>query len=337
MILFMLKNEKKIGVIYEITGNPYFDNLSTDFSNKISEYVYPSEINDICSSLEELGYDYELIDGPNGFIEDIQKKNHCEIYFNKSIGFNGLERKIVVPAIAKLHKIPLIGTSAYAMTLARHKYHTNRLLYGMGFNVPFAYLIYNLDNIPDIPSFPVILKPNHESDALGINENSICFNLKQLKQRAEQIFHIFKQPIIIEEFISGEEWKVAVIGNGNTISACGVVNTLKNGISMNDTLQTRDDILSNNLSYSYAKSKLLNEAEKLSINIHKLLGLYDYSRCDFRLSADGQKIYCMEVSTHPFISNSEACSFTYSAKKTLHTYTNTIDQIIKAALKRMPN
>ena len=47
----------RIGIIYEITDNPYFSDSPVEFSDKISEFVYPSEINDICKSLEELNYD----------------------------------------------------------------------------------------------------------------------------------------------------------------------------------------------------------------------------------------------------------------------------------------
>lgn len=69
----------RIGIIYEITDNPYFSDSPVEFSDKISEFVYPSEINDICKSLEELNYDYEIIDGPQGLLSSIEKKNICNL------------------------------------------------------------------------------------------------------------------------------------------------------------------------------------------------------------------------------------------------------------------
>ena len=35
-----------------------------------------------------------------------------------------------------------------------------------------------------------------------------------MKEHIEYLLTTFKQPVIIEEFIEGEEWKMSVIGNG---------------------------------------------------------------------------------------------------------------------------
>jgi|GEM_PF-5297865 len=87
----MRQTKKSIGFIYEIKGNPYFGDSTIKFSNKISKYVYPSEINDICKALEALNYNYEIIDGPQGLLPRIQNGERCYFCFNKSIGFKGLE------------------------------------------------------------------------------------------------------------------------------------------------------------------------------------------------------------------------------------------------------
>ena len=113
----------RIGIIYEITDNPYFSDSPVEFSDKISEFVYPSEIKDICKSLEELNYDYEIIDGPQGLLSSIEKKNICNLYFNKSIGFKGLERKIPVPAISLLYNLPIIGSKGYGIYCPRSLVH----------------------------------------------------------------------------------------------------------------------------------------------------------------------------------------------------------------------
>lgn len=288
----------KIGLIYEITGNPYFSDGPMEFSNKISEYVYPSEINDLCRSFECLGFDYKIIDGPQELISSLNQGDLCDLYFNKSIGFKGLERKIAVPAILLRYNLPIVGSSAYCMTLARHKFHTNRLLKGMGFNVPNAWYVCNINDIPMNLSFPVIIKPNEESDSLGISESSVYTSQVGIDEHIEYLLKTFNQPIIIEEFIEGEEWKMAVIGNGIECRTYGGVNSLKNGKSMCGTLQTREDILQNTLSYEDIKySPLYSQSSSIAEKIHRFLGLNDYSRCDFRLK--NNNIYCMEVSTHP--------------------------------------
>ena len=324
---------KKVGIIYEITNNPYFGNSNENYTNRLSEYVKPSEINWICEAFTFMGFEYQLIDGAEGLLALKEHFKDFMLFFNKSIGFKGLERKIIVPSIGQLYNLPMIGTSGYAMTLARHKYHTNRLLKGLGFTVPFAYYFENEEQIWDFNKYPVIVKPNAESDALGISDKSVCENYNQMKIKVIELLQTFNQPVIVEEFIPGEEWKVAVIGNGDKVRSCGCVNTLKNGHSMNGTLQTREDILNRRLTYDIPKNKsLMLEAMMTAEKIHFLMGLNDYSRCDFRIGEKGN-LYCMEVSTHPFISD-KTSSFIIAAKQTFGNFHEVMKQIIESAIKR---
>ncbi len=323
---------KKIGLIYEITNNPYFDLNAVGYSNRLSEFVYPSEINDICQALRAAGYQYELIDGAQGLINLIVAEKDFDLIFNKSIGFKGLERKIAVPAICQMYNLSRIGSGAYAMTLARHKYHTNRLLNGLGYKVPFACMYVPGASLAYIPSYPVIVKPNEESDSLGITENSVCFSRKQLEATIYNLQKDFNQSLIIEEYIAGEEWKVAVIGNKDNTHACGCVNSMKNGKTMLNTLQTRDDILKDTLSFVPVEHPLVKDALKVAEEIHVKLELNDYSRCDFRLGKDNS-LYCMEVSTHPEISQTNS-SFIEAAKQSYGDYNSVISKILLAAEER---
>jgi D-alanine-D-alanine ligase len=324
-----------IGIIYEISGNPYFIDGFEGYSN-VSEYVYPSEINDICQALKENGYNFEVIDGVFDLLKrEEQLKSECIIFFNKSIGFKGLERKTPVPVLAQLYQLPMIGSTAYSMTLARHKFHTNRLLRGLGFLVPKAWVLYNpLDKSSEIEKFPVIVKPNAESDSLGIDENSVCYNLDDAVAKAKQIIELFGAPVIVEEFIPGAEIKVAVIGNADDTDVAGAVYILKKGEWLPGTFQTRADVLSDYLSYTPVSEKtVFGAVTKLAKEIHRLLELNDYSRIDFRIGADNL-VYCMEVSTHPYIANTNA-AFTSAAAQRYDSYSAMIGAILKAARKRL--
>lgn len=323
-----------IGLIYEITGNPYFEDYSK-LPDRISEYVYPSEISDICQAFIQLGYQYEIIDGANDLLKrTVEIKEKCSVLFNKSIGFKGLERKITVPALGYLYKLPLLGSSAYAMTLARHKYHTNRLLSGMGFLTPVSEILYSFETPITISKFPVIVKPNAESDSLGISEDSVCNSMEQVKTKVKKIAETFGYPLIIEQFIPGEELKVCVIGNSEYVDAPGCVSVIKKGKSIAGSLQTREDILTNSISHTSVLNLKLSETVKfLAKNIHIGMELRDYSRIDFRVG-DNEKIYCMEVSTHPDISK-EGSSFITAALQSFNSYSDIIQAIIKSCKQRL--
>lgn len=330
-------NNLCIGIIYEISGNPYFSLESEHYPDRLSEFVYPSEINNICRVLSDAGYEIEVIDGPHDLLERVKLiKEKCSLLFNKSIGFKGLERKLTVPAICQLYGLPYIGSTGYGMTLARHKFHTNKILKGMGFLVPDSEIFYygttpQINNLRQSTKF--IVKPNHESDALGISDESICSNCKDIASQINKLHFDFKQHVITEEYISGAEWKIAVIGNGSHAKASGCVELLKNGKPITDSLQTRQDILDDTLTYMPVRThEHVNEAMNLAVEIHNRLELRDYSRCDFRLGRSGE-LYCMEVSTHPDIDTNS--SFVNAALQTYPNYDNIILEIIKAARDRI--
>jgi len=324
-----------IGIIYEISQNPLFNNSSDKYDDRLSEFVSPTEINLLCRTIKELGYSIEIIDGAEDLLKRISTiKNKCSILFNKSIGFKGLERKLIVPAICQLHQLPIVGSSAYSMTLARHKFHTNKLLKGLGFNVPQSVLMSknSSNEISNGITFPVIVKPNHESDSLGISEDSIFYNNKDIQDKVMELQKKFNQDVIIENFISGEEWKVAIIGNEENAKAYGCCGVKKHGRPIVGSLQTRTDIVNKNLSYyKPIKNMLVQKAIKIALKIHKNLDLHDYSRIDFRLG-ENNKLYCMEVSTHPNLSLDS--SFIKSSLQSFNSYEEIIQEIIKNSLNR---
>lgn len=325
---------KTIGIIYEITGNPYF-NEGINLHDKISEYTYPSEVNDICWAFKAIGYQFEIIDGASDLFErEYQLRSICDIFFNKSIGFKGLERKSVVPVLGQFFNLPIIGSSAYSMTLARHKFHTNRLLCGMGFLTPNAQVATDSGVVPEIKIFPVIVKPNSESDSLGIEEDSVCYYQQDVNRKVKQILKTFGSPVIIEQFIPGEEIKVSVLGHNTQARAIGAVRVLKHGISIEGSLQTRMDVLSDCIQYVEMKDSLLKQdVLSMAARIHVALELSDYSRIDFRLGKKDQ-IYCMEVSTHPDIAK-EKSSFVNAALQSFCGYEAVIAAIVDYGRKRL--
>lgn len=305
-------NESKlpncVALVYEIENNPLFSATADSYDDRLTEFACPSETNDILRVLKSVGIQTEVIDGPVQLLADAERLKNKKCYIlNKSIGFKGLERKIHVPAICQLYDLPLVGSSAYAMTLARHKFHTNRLLAGLGLPVPQACLISHLsDDIRQPIRFPVIVKPNQESDSVGIDENSIVYESSLAVARANWLLSEFGQPAIVEEYIPGEEWKLSMLGYGETTRCVGGVGVLKNNTPIVNSLQTRTDVLEDNLDYyRIADSASFRKAKEWAIQIHQILGLRDYSRIDFRLDPSGHPI-CMEVSTHPHIGRSSS-------------------------------
>ncbi|MES0491017.1 MAG: hypothetical protein ABUK01_13550 [Leptospirales bacterium] len=332
------KQDKTIGLIYEISKNPFF-NKEYQSTNKLLEYMKPNEIEPIKEALLKLGYQVEIIDGVDDLMTRIDEiKNKVSLLFNKSLGDSGLEKKITVPAIARHNGIPLVGASAYGLTLGRNKFHSNRLLHGLGVRVPHAMVFY-----PEYAvkvqegdfSFPVLAKPSNESNSLGLSDKSILNTPQEVIEVVTDLLKAFRQPITVEEFIPGDEWSVSVIGNKPDTLSLGCVTNILDGKSMAGKVKTREHNVDGAIKYEKASHpQLIDEALRISEKIHDHMEFYDYSRIDFRIGSDDQ-LYCMELTPHPDLRIDS--SYVPAALQTLPDYETMIDKIVSAAHTRSQN
>jgi D-alanine-D-alanine ligase-like ATP-grasp enzyme len=72
-----------------------------------------------------------------------------------------------------------------------------------------------MDNLFELNTigFPLFVKTLHEGTSKGITQHSRVENFQQLKEQVDHICQNYKQPALVEEFIKGTEFTVAVIGN----------------------------------------------------------------------------------------------------------------------------
>ena len=64
-------------------------------------------------------------------------------------------------------------------------------------------------------SFPVIVKPNFGDSSIGITKSSVCSSIEELQSAllALREKEGYEQPIIVEEFLQGQDISIGIIGN----------------------------------------------------------------------------------------------------------------------------
>lgn len=80
---------------------------------------------------------------------------------------------------------------------------------------PRYIVTYNLKEVQDIGNlrFPMIVKSSQEGSSMGIDNKSVVYSSKELKEQLEKILTLYHQPALIEEFIEGRELTVGILGN----------------------------------------------------------------------------------------------------------------------------
>lgn len=323
-----------IYLIYEISENPYLKYNSNNKEAWTYDATRPTEANDIIRLLLELDYNVKIVDGAQELIDRKQ-----EIMSNNGIVFNigrgvkeGLEKKILIPALCDFFSLPYVGPTGYATTLGRNKFHSNCILKSYEVNVPSSHLIHN-NNVANIDiSLPVIIKPNNESNSIGISSDSILTEFKYLREKVSWVQKTFNQPALIESFINGQEFSVAVLGNGEETQAIGVIENIIDGKSLcNKVIQRSDNINRKVKTRPLNDYHLKKKLSEIACEAHnKLLGR-DFSRVDFRLSQTYEP-FLIEFEHQPDLGVDSA--YIPAGLQTYHSAKEIINAIIGVAKKR---
>lgn|SRR6185436_1170853 len=168
-------------------------------------------IKNICKKM----YFYE---SPQQFLDNIHShKNDLVISFWS--GSNSRNRRAFIPAICESYGIKYVGGDAHAMILGQNKWLSKSYLQRWGINTTRGVLLKQLSDIvlTENLKYPLVIKPNYEGGSIGISNQNLINNYDELRHMTLKLFEIFKDHLIVEEFIEGIEISIIIFGNQNKI------------------------------------------------------------------------------------------------------------------------
>lgn len=279
---------------------------STTKTKHYNDHYSRKSIQDIQTAIQKLGYSCEWIGGIKSLIKSLNRKinNNSVLYLNFSDGLMQKNRRMQAPLLLELMDVAYTGSDPFSVGVVNDKYFTNKFLKEHNINVPDSCLYYNLSNW-EKKSFPVIVKPNNEGSSLGICQNSICSNMREVELQIETLIRQNYVPLV-EQYITGYEVTNFIIGNlGKIVLNEIILSSYNNNIyfdhfvfGQNEKLDGRRKqiLLTNDNSYFS-----LDLIKKQSSFIFELLGLRDMARLDYRITKDGIPIL-IEVNSLPVFS-----------------------------------
>ena len=145
------------------------------------------------------------------------------LVFNMAEGLNGPDREAYIPALLERLGIPFTGSSAHTLRTCLDKAATKRVLQQHGLPTPAYAVISCTDRCPELPAFPLIVKPLHEGSSKGIEQASVVHTWAALRARTAYVLARYRQPALVEAFVPGREFTVALLGNGAEITVLPLV------------------------------------------------------------------------------------------------------------------
>jgi len=343
-IKILLAFNQPIGGIYESYDGRRVKSESSS-SIDLSEVGVLEEYEEIKEALTQKGFQTEtfnLLDNIDELCSRLGSGNY-DVIFNlvESVGGESI-KEMFVAGIYELYNVPYTGCSAVTLGLCLNKHRAKLIMKGAGFNVPRWRLYLNpLTIIFDSkPEFPLIVKPSQEDASVGISEQSVVNDEKELKDQLEFLYHTLKQPIIVEEYIEGREINSAILGDKykialplSEISFDTLPDDLPKIVTY-DGKWIKDSLYYKN-TIPVCPAPLDNEIaemiKKIALNVSDLFGCRDYCRVDFRLDKNDQP-YILEVNPNPDISID--AGFARAAKAYGLSYDELLVKIIEFALER---
>jgi D-alanine-D-alanine ligase len=233
------------------------------------------------------------------------------VVFNLFEGnLNHTDTESYVAGLLQWHGVPFTGSPMHALSLARAKHLAKPLLRGAG--LPTAdFMVVNDLPVPACNlEWPVIVKPAQQDASVGLDQDSVCTNQFQLDQRVQYILETYGAPVLVEEFIHGREFNVALVElpELRCLPPAEIVFPVRPGFWPILTYDGKWKPGSNDYEVTPPRypadisSRLAERLEAIALQAYRLLGCKDYARVDFRVKATG-KPYILEVNPNPEISD----------------------------------
>ncbi len=144
--------------------------------------------------------------------------------FNIAEGLYGPNREGHVPAICEFLGVPYHASDPLTLGLALDKRRAKEILAYHGVPTAPFMLARSLDDArqAELP-FPLFVKPAFEGSGKGVSTRSICRNRSQLVRQVSKLLATYAEPVLVETYLPGPEFTVAVLGNGGEARCLPIV------------------------------------------------------------------------------------------------------------------
>jgi D-alanine-D-alanine ligase len=326
----------RVGITYDLKADSPLEVGASDDLEE--EFDSPATIEAIAGVLRDLGHDVEKLGDGRELLQKLLA-DPPDFVFNLAEGQGiGRSREARVPAVLEMLGLPYTGSDPFTLAVTLDKECAKKLVEKQ-VRVPWSLAVGAKARFPAIPPaksypFPLIVKPAWEGSSKGIRAKSLVQAPAQLPAVIDSLQRDYQQPLLVEEFIQGEELTVGVIGN-NPPKLVGImrVEPVHPTQQFVYGLETKRDF-ERLVRYECPAPLTAAGTEavgRAALTVFRLLGCRDVARIDFRLR-EGIP-YFLEVNPLPGL-NPQSSDLVIMARLVGWSYRHLISTILQSALDR---
>lgn len=311
--------------------------------NEIGEGESESKIQTFAEKLKQRGYKVSVFDMSNP-VRTVTELKEAQVdlvlnFCDKIFDSDGLEPHSA--ALLELLQIPYIGSDSFTLALCRDKIKVKKLLNFHDIPTPKWDYFYDVnDEIRSDLKYPLIVKPGLADDSIGISNQSVVKNQEQLRQQLKKIIEELNMPAVVEEYITGDEFRVSILGNDESdLRVLPLSRSIFKNLPIDywhiytRSAKISDDPIYNNVIVQSPARGLDKKLESLiteiALDAYNILDCRDYGQVDVRVDSNGNP-YVLELNPNPFSEQ----SFFAAADLVGIGEVDLLEEIINLAVKR---
>ena len=247
----------------------------------------------VCEALRSRGVDAHLFDtGQRGIVELAEERfDRVFIALHGRYGEDG-----TLQGALELLGIPYTGSGVMASSLAMDKIMTKRVWLEAGLPTPRYVAIAQDDEVPAAVAalgLPLIMKAPHEGSTLGIVRVDKAEDALAAYREARQ----YDSAVLVEQFISGRELTVAILGSGADAQALPVIEI----VAPQGNYDYEHKYFSDDTRYlcpAPIDAGLATSVADMCVRAYRALGCEGWGRADVILDGEGG-LWLLEINTSP--------------------------------------
>jgi D-alanine-D-alanine ligase len=304
-------------------------------NDAFEEYDSAETIASISAALRRLGTEVEPVLADRRLPWRLTE-GKFDFVFNIAEGKGRRCREAVPAAVCELLGIPFTGSDALTLAITLDKSIARRVV-SPDIPVARAALVETEADEGQLSllGYPVIVKPNDEGSSIGIRANSVVFNLADAVERCRFLRAQYHCPVLVEEFLSGMEVTVGIVGNRPNARVLGMME-----IAPADdehpfvySVEVKRDFR-RRVHYHVPprlEPETIESLQCLALKAFRLLGCRDVARMDFRFDAAGQPHF-LECNPLPGL-NPESGDIVILSRHS-RSYEGLVQDILREAMSR---
>jgi len=333
----------RVGLTYNLKkGGGANDGLPEDFYAECDDLSTIEAVREAILSRHE---EVVLIEADEDAYERLRGARP-DMVFNMAEGLWGESREAQLPAMMEMLRIPYTGSSPLTLGLCLNKARTKELLSRYGIpTARFAVVGDHSANPERYLNFPMVVKPLYEGSSKGIKNDSVVSCPEELKARVRTVIEDYRQPALVEEYLDGREFTVALIGNGPALNVLPIVeinySALPEGVNHIYSYEAKwildrpENPLDIFTCPAPVNERLKKSLENVATDAFRVLDVKDWCRIDIRCDSTGVP-HVLELNPLPGILMDPKCNscFPKAARAAGMSFSGLVNSVIDAARLR---